>query len=182
VTLPLSEFSLVDTYGLAGRVVLITGATTPLGAGIAKRLVDAGGSVVLQYDHAEHTARALVQTLEALGGNAMAVEANITSRNACHELVLAGARHFEHIDGLVNTAAMQAPAKFTDIDLDDWDAEMQRNLGAPFYLHQAFAAHRRIGGFSGGAIVNVGGILDPRSRSGTWSNRYTGERNLNGLD
>jgi len=166
VTLPRADFSLVDTYGLAGRVVLVTSATDDIGAGIAWRVAEAGAAVVAQHHGDELRATALIQALQDAGYPGIAVEADLTTREACHELMLAGARKYEHVDCLVNTATLEASHKFTDIDVADWNAVMQKNLSAPFYLQQAFAAHRRIGGFTGGAIVNIGAVMGQQSAVG----------------
>jgi NAD(P)-dependent dehydrogenase (short-subunit alcohol dehydrogenase family) len=134
---------------LAGRRVLVTGAAGGIGAGIAKRLAEAGAEVVAHYNGSEEAARALTHGIEAAGGRATLVRADLAA--GAEGLVAAAGP----LDGVVNNAGLQPVAAFDAVTDADMAAMMAVNVAAPVAITRAFA--RALGGREG-AVVNVASI------------------------
>ncbi len=99
---------------LNGKVALVTGASKGIGAGIARRLASDGARVVVNYASAEDAATALVADIEANGGTAVAVCADVRSKTGVDALVAAALDHFGRLDIVVNNAGMYQFAKIED--------------------------------------------------------------------
>lgn len=117
-------------FGLAGKVVVITGAAGGLGREFALGFASEGASVVAA-DLQEGGLAQTVELVEALGGSALAVKVDVTSKASTEVMADAAIKRFGKIDILVNNAAIYATlkrAKFTEIDPDDWDRVMNVNV------------------------------------------------------
>lgn len=86
-----------------GKVILLTGASTGIGAGTA-RLLAPGNKLFLHYNASEAAAKAVKEDVERLGGEAVLVQADVTSEQACVDLVEEVKGHTGHLDVLVNNA------------------------------------------------------------------------------
>ena len=97
--------NVLDRFSLAGKVALVTGASSGLGAGFAVALAQAGADVALaarRQDGLDAARRAV----ESLGRPALAVQTDVTDPDACRALVQAAVGRFGHLDVLVNNAGM----------------------------------------------------------------------------
>jgi NAD(P)-dependent dehydrogenase (short-subunit alcohol dehydrogenase family) len=97
--------SILDRFSLAGKIALVTGASSGLGAGFAVALAEAGADVVLaarRRDRLEATCRAV----EQLGRAALAVQTDVTDPGECRAAVQAAVGRFGRLDVLVNNAGM----------------------------------------------------------------------------
>ena len=134
---------------LQDKVVLISGGTRGLGAGIARAAVREGATVAVTGRHAE-PGEALVDEL----GNAMFVQADVADvdqvRACCAEVIAAHGR----IDCLVNSAGLTARGTLLDTTPELFDAHIAVNLRAPFFLMQAVVADM-LARERPGTIVNV---------------------------
>lgn len=139
---------------LTGQTVLVTGASGGIGAGIAQRLAEAGAQVIVHYQTNQTAAKATVQLIQAKGGQAIALQSDLTADGAGASLIAKSAEYGD-LTALINAAGIQPVADFADITPQDLTGMLQTNLAAPFALMQAFAAHR---GTRGGAIVNIASI------------------------
>jgi NAD(P)-dependent dehydrogenase (short-subunit alcohol dehydrogenase family) len=138
---------------VAGKVAIVTGASSGIGRATAVALADAGAAVVgVGRDQA--ALERIVAELES-ADHAIAVVTDITSAEAPEAIVTAAVKRFGAIDILVNAAGMIAFG-MTDQTADDaWDAMMALNLRAPFRLMRAAFPHlkeRR------GTVVNVSSV------------------------
>ncbi|MCF6525279.1 SDR family NAD(P)-dependent oxidoreductase [Streptomyces sp. JJ36] len=143
--------------GLSGRVVLVTGASGLLGAGIARRFADAGAAVVVHHRRAESRARALVEELEEAGGAALAVRADLTREDQCHRLVRTAAGWRGRLDALVNNAGVQPVQPLAEMTAADWRRLAEANTTSAFCCTQAAAAVMS-GQDGGGSVTHVASI------------------------
>lgn len=136
---------------LDGRVVVITGGSDGLGAGLARRLVLEGAAVALcarGADRLERTASELVE----LGGEVLHRALDVTEPGAVEDLVDETARRFGRLDGLVNNAGAAAGSAFESIDDEAWDADLDLKLHAAVRATRAALPHLRT---HGGSVLNV---------------------------
>jgi len=139
----------------SGRVVIVTGAGSGLGQGVARRFAEAGARVVVHYRRAAEGATAIV---DAIGRDrAVAVEADLTRPKEAASLVAAAVRDFGRVDALVNNAGIYPLAGVLDMTPAQWDEVVAANLTSVFLCTQA-AARQMVAQGGGGAIVNVTSI------------------------
>jgi hypothetical protein len=141
---------------LAGKVVVVTGASSGLGAQLARALADAGALPVLAARRAERLEE-LVQGLPQ--GDAIACD--VTSAVDRERLVTQVLEHHGRIDGLVNNAGMGATAPALKTPASTFARVLDLNLVAPYALSCLVAEHMRDGG--GKSIVNVASVMGLRS-------------------
>ena len=138
--------------GLAGRVVLVTGAARRIGRGIALRLAEEGARVVIHYHLSEAEAR---RTAEECGG-ATAIRANLESVVEIGRMFAEVEERFGRLDGLVNNAARFTRRLPLEITEQDWDFIHSVNLKAVFFCCQNGARLMKKSG--GGRIVNISSL------------------------
>ena len=103
-----SESSVLERFSLAGKVALVTGASSGLGAGFAVALAQAGADVVLAARRRAGL-EATSREIGRLGRSALAVETDVTDPGACQAAVRAAVERFGHLDVLINNAAWARP-------------------------------------------------------------------------
>ncbi|HVW48070.1 MAG TPA: glucose 1-dehydrogenase [Solirubrobacterales bacterium] len=143
--------------GLEGKVVIVTGASSGLGAELAAWLDDAGVKLVLAARRAER----LRDLCRRLGGEPTAVVCDVTDDADRERLIAAATEAHGRIDGLVNNAGISKVATAMKEPVEDFRAHLETNLVAPFALSQLVARVMRDHG--GGSIVNVASVLGLRS-------------------
>lgn len=139
-----------ESRGLAGRRALVTGASRGIGAAIARRFAELGADVVVAARSAEPIGR-LAEELRALGVHAIGIEADMGDRASLDALMRGVVAAFGGLDILVNNAGvLPTAARAEQLDWADWDATIQLNLSAPWYL----ACRAKELMESGGVVVN----------------------------
>jgi NAD(P)-dependent dehydrogenase (short-subunit alcohol dehydrogenase family) len=133
---------------LSGNVAIVTGAGGGIGAGIARRMSEAGASVVL------HTRSSRTPQLD---GRTVTVTSDLTGSDAPLELVGAALESFGRVDALINNAGIQPMASLADVSEDDFRLMLEVNVTAVHRLSQA-VAHQMIEQGNGGSIVHVTSI------------------------
>ncbi len=151
---------------LDGRVALVTGAARGIGKAIALALAAAGARVAINHRAGEREAVKLAREIEAGGGHAHAVCADVTDPDAVEEMVREIARELGPVDILVNNAGIARPVPVESLRLATWDTTMAVNLRAPFVVASAVLPSmrsRRFGRlvFISSTAARVGGIVGP---------------------
>jgi NAD(P)-dependent dehydrogenase (short-subunit alcohol dehydrogenase family) len=138
----------LDAFRLDGRVAIVTGASSGLGARFARVLAAAGARVVVSARRADR-----LDALAATLPDALAVPLDLTEDGAPSRLVAAAMARYGRVDVLVNDAGATTEAPALDLPVDELRRVVELNLVVPFALAQAAA--RVMAGGGGGAIVNV---------------------------
>ena len=135
---------------LSGKVALVTGASSGLGAAVAQLFAERGASV---FGIARDTER-MAGVFESVPGGVYAA-VDITTPQACRDAVAQCVQRFGRLDVLVNAAGFHQMRHTTSVADEDWDYDLAVNLNGPFYLCRAALPHLLE---VGGNIVNVASI------------------------
>jgi 3-oxoacyl-[acyl-carrier protein] reductase len=147
-----------EMFSLQGRVALVTGASSGLGTQFAKALAENGASVALVARRAERL-EALKKEIEAKGGKAIAVEADVTDRAAMSGAFDAAEKAFGTVTILVNNAGIaQSSRRAIEVTPEEWRKVLSVDLDAVFHNAQE-AARRMLAAQKKGAIVNIASVL-----------------------
>ena len=146
--------AVLDTFSLGGRVVVITGASSGLGAAVALAVAQAGADVVIGARRREML-EATAARVEGIGRKALVVPTDVTVVEDCQRLVQRATETFGHVDGLVNNAGVATAVPALSETPDQFRAVLDLNLMGAYWTAQAAAAAMT----SGGSIVNVSSIL-----------------------
>ncbi|MCH7610148.1 MAG: glucose 1-dehydrogenase [Chloroflexi bacterium] len=141
----------------SGKVVLVTGGGRGIGAGLALRFAEAGADVALSFFSSEAGANQVVQSIQALDRNAVAVQADVRSRADVERLVEKTVEELGALDVLINNAGIYPLASVLEMTDEQWDDVLDTNLRS-VYLGTQVAASQMIRQGSGGAIVNIASI------------------------
>jgi 3-oxoacyl-[acyl-carrier protein] reductase len=142
--------------GFAGKVTLITGAGRGIGKQAALALVQLGGKVAIA-DLVKERAESVAAEIEAAGGQAIAVQADVTRAEDVRAMVKTVMDHFGAIHHVVNCAgAYRAKSPTLEIPDGEWDLIVDSNLKGTFLTSQAALPHMIAAG--GGAIVNMSSV------------------------
>jgi 3-oxoacyl-[acyl-carrier protein] reductase len=145
----------VITSRLMGKVALVTGGARGIGAAIAAKLARDGAKVVINYRANAEAAGRTVQEIISAGGEAFAVQADVSQVSATALLVEAALQKFGGLDILVNNAALLRAGPVDALVEADFDEQFATNVKSVLFLSQAAS---RAFGCSGGAIVNISSI------------------------
>jgi 3-oxoacyl-[acyl-carrier protein] reductase len=140
---------------LAGRVALVTGAGRNIGRAIALALAEGGAAVAVNAHRSQAEVDAVAAEIEARGGKALPVLADVTDPAAVARMAAAVKARLGRIDILVNNAAVRDVTSLDEIDLARWREITGVILDGAFIVTTACLPGLRAGG---GAIVNIGGL------------------------
>jgi 3-oxoacyl-[acyl-carrier protein] reductase len=132
------------------RVAIVTGGSRGIGRAVAERLAADGQDVVIAYAGNAVEAKAAVTAIEAKGGNAVAVQADVADEAAVAALFDTAEERYGGIDVVVNAAGIMLLSPLAALDLDDLDRTIRTNIRGAFVISREAAKRVR----SGGAIVN----------------------------
>lgn len=117
---------------LKGQSALVTGANSGIGKGIALCLGAEGANVVVNYVTRPETALEVVAEIKAAGGNAIALQADVSNEAQVQAMFQDMYKAFGTIDILVNNAGLQKDSPFQDMTLADWQLVLNINLTGQF--------------------------------------------------
>lgn len=146
-----------EMFSLKGRVALVTGASSGLGAQFARALADNGAAVALVARRADRLLD-LQQTIEAAGGRALGIEADVTDRAAMTGAFDAAEKAFGTVTILVNNAGIAHGGRAVEMPPEEWRKVLATNLDAVFFWAQE-AARRMLAAKKPGSIVNIASVL-----------------------
>lgn len=150
------ERALNGPLELSKRVAVVTGASRGIGSAIASRFASAGAAVVIHYRERESEAKGLALRLEANGGRAVAIGADLRDPDDVERLFRDALGELGAVDVLVNNAGTYPLHPLVDASPDDWKSVVETNL---LSVHLATrAAAREMIARKTGAIVNVASI------------------------
>jgi 3-oxoacyl-[acyl-carrier protein] reductase len=148
----------------ADRCALVTGASGSIGSAIARQLAVDGWRVAVNYRQDEDGAARTVTAIEAEGGRAYAVRADVTQPEAAEAMFASLEAQFGHVAALVNNAGVVADGLCALMPDDDWARVMDTNLGAAFRLTRR--ALRGMLRTRFGRIVNISSVVGMRGNPG----------------
>ena len=152
------------TYSdLAGRRALVTGASSPIGLGVAEALLDQGVSVAVHYRSNEAAARALCSRFP---GSAVAIRAELSEEAGCVTLAHEAARALGGIEILVHSAGVWNAAPIHEIQAARLEEMFRVNAFSAFYLVREALPWLRRGERGRGSIVLIGSTAGRRGEAG----------------
>lgn len=140
---------------LEGKVAIITGGGSGIGKAIAMAFVREGAKVVI----AGRDGKKLEAAAAEIGGDCLAVTADVSSARGVQKLVSAALEKFKRINILVNNAALLLPGTAESHTEEDFDHTLSVNVRGLWLMSRAVLPHMRASKGSGGSIVNIGSVL-----------------------
>ncbi len=138
---------------LNGKVAVVTGASGGIGSRVAVALAREGAALVVHYGRNHEAALAVVREIEAAGGAARAVGADLSRPEEAAGVIAAALEAYGRLDILVNNAGIVRDGLVLRMRDDDWQAVLDTNLSGTFYCIRAalreFLRQRR------GRIINI---------------------------
>lgn len=144
-------------HGTYAPAALVTGAARRLGRAMARDLADHGWAVAVHYHSSRDDAEALVTEIEAAGGRAVALQADLAREEAVRTLVPRAVEALGPLGCLINNASAFDQDTALSATRESWDRHIEPTLRAPLVLTQAF--HAALGKDGEGVVVNM---LDQR--------------------
>lgn len=120
------------TKKLEGQVALITGASSGLGAGVAKAMAEAGASVVINYSSSPEKAEKVLAEVKGAGGDGIIVHADVSKEAEVIAMFKEVFERYGTLDILVNNAGLQKDSKFHEMTLEQWNYVLAVNLTGQF--------------------------------------------------
>jgi len=144
----------VDRFRMDGHAVVVTGASSGLGAGFARALVAAGADVIIAARREDRLTELAIE-LKATGGRVATVVADVSAPEDCERVATAAIDSFGRLDGLINNAGLGTAVSALKETPTDFRRVIDVNLNGVFWMAQACAARM----VNGGSIVNVSSVL-----------------------
>jgi NADP-dependent 3-hydroxy acid dehydrogenase YdfG len=148
---------------IAGKVVVITGASSGLGEATARLLSAQGASVVLGARRFDRL-KSLADELTKSGGKALAVPTDVTNSDQVKQLVDAAVQKFGRIDVMINNAGLMPLSPIERLEIDDWNRAIDVNVKGVLYGIAAALPHMKEQ--KSGHIINVSSVAGHKVRPG----------------
>jgi NAD(P)-dependent dehydrogenase (short-subunit alcohol dehydrogenase family) len=147
----------MQAFDISGRVALVTGASSGLGAEFARALAAEGARVVLCARRKDRL-DALVDEIRAAGGEALAAAMDVTEAGSVVAAFESAEQKFGVVQILVNNAGISRGGLLKDLSEEDWDAVLDTNLKSVWRVARE-AAGRMHAGSVAGSIINISSLL-----------------------
>lgn len=151
-------------FDLTDKVAVVTGSSKGIGAGIAKMLAAQGARVVINYRSSPEAAEAVVTEIASAGGEAVAVQADVSQSSEAQRLIKTVVDTYGQIDILVNNAGMTRDKLMMTMKDDDWESILQTNLSSVYYCSKA--AIRPMMKKRHGRIINITSVVGLAGQAG----------------
>jgi 3-oxoacyl-[acyl-carrier protein] reductase len=149
---------------LAGRVAIVTGASRGIGRAVALELARRDAAVIINYNASEQAASEVVQLIQAEGGRAKAIKANVADFHQAQDLVKSAIDTFEGLDILINNAGITRDTLIMMMSEDDWDRVLSTNLKSTFNCSKAAVRHMMRKRY--GRIINITSVAGQMGNPG----------------
>ena len=121
-----------DHQRLANQIALVTGGSSGIGVAVAKALAAHGAAVVVNYGHDADGANATVAAIEAAGGTALAIQADVSQEDQVQAMFRQTIERFGTVHILVANSGIQVDSAFVDMTLAQWQKVIDVNLTGQF--------------------------------------------------
>jgi NAD(P)-dependent dehydrogenase (short-subunit alcohol dehydrogenase family) len=138
---------------LAGKIVLVTGASKGIGRTLAVGLAREGADIIVNYNTDKTGARDVAREIEQLGQKSLVVQANIEKVAAIKRMFAIIHKTFGRLDALINNAGITGWTSLFEITQEKWDEVIDTNLRGTFFC--ALEAAKMMRGQKSGSIVNI---------------------------
>jgi 3-oxoacyl-[acyl-carrier protein] reductase len=152
------------TKQLEGKVAIVTGASRGIGQATALALAAQGASVVVNYASSSGAADAVVAKIQAMGGQAIAVKADVSQEAEVEAMFAAAIAQFGRVDVLVNNAGITRDTLLLRMKLEDWQAVIDLNLTGVFLCTRA--ASKIMLKQKSGRIINITSVAGQMGNPG----------------
>ncbi|HHX64083.1 MAG TPA: 3-oxoacyl-[acyl-carrier-protein] reductase [Chloroflexi bacterium] len=149
---------------LTNKVAVVTGGSRGIGRAIALELARRGCRVVVNYQSNADAAAGVVAEIEGAGGQALAVQADVSRGEEARRLVDAAIEAYGTIDIFVNNAGITRDTLLMRMSEDDWDAVLDTNLKGAF--HCAKAVQRTFLRKRSGRLIQIGSVVGLMGNAG----------------
>jgi NAD(P)-dependent dehydrogenase (short-subunit alcohol dehydrogenase family) len=147
----------LESFGLDGRVALVTGGNRGLGLVMATALARAGADVAVTSRQEEQAKEAAAGIAQTTGVRGLGVAGDVTRADDVARVVTTVADELGRIDILVNNAGINIRKPIEEFDEDSWDRVQATNLKAPYLFARAVSPHMKAQGY--GRVINIGSML-----------------------
>lgn len=141
---------------LKDKIALVTGSSRGIGRAVALAYAKEGAKVVVNYTSNEKAAKEVVEAIDKMDSQAIAVKADVAKKAETERLVQAGIDQFGRIDILVNNAGFGRPAMMLKMEEEQWDQVIDIHLKGAFLCSQAAGRHMKEQ--KSGKIINVSSV------------------------
>jgi 3-oxoacyl-[acyl-carrier protein] reductase len=141
---------------LKDKIALVTGSSRGIGRAVALAYAKEGAKVVVNYTSNEKAAKEVVEAIDKMDSQAIAVRADVAKKAETERLVQAGIDQFGRIDILVNNAGFGRPAMMLKMEEEQWDQVIDIHLKGAFLCSQAAGRHMKEQ--KSGKIINVSSV------------------------
>ena len=148
---------------LSGKVAVVTGASKGIGAGIAKALAAQGAAVIVNYASSKEGADKVVADILAEGGQALAVQADVSNAEQARTLIDSAIETYGHLDILVNNSGIYEFAPLEEITEDAFHKSFNINVLGPILVVRAAVKYFQ----AGASIINIGSTAPLMRSEGT---------------
>jgi glucose 1-dehydrogenase len=142
---------------LTGKVAIVTGGNSGIGAAVVLGLAEAGAKVVIDYVAHPEATDALEKQIAALGDQSVGVDADISTVEGVQALVDAAVKNFGRLDIMVNNAGMETRTSVLETTEKQYDTVLAVNLKSAFFGTQ-LAARQMIAQGGGGVVINTSSV------------------------
>ena len=124
---------------LQGKTALVTGGGIRLGRAFSLALAREGANILIHYNNSQEPAEETASKVRGFGAKAFTLRADFNKMDEVEEVFSSSRQYFDHVDVLINSAAIYLKGKGLETDQKTWEKQFRINLQAPFILTKTFA-------------------------------------------